>query len=154
MGGVERGVYPTFRKVRISLTREGVTVEGFAHWNASGVTDFWLRPEVVRYFLVDLIDDLIDAATSEAEVSVEPADTAMKILTIERPINATNPYAFETGRVEGDDPDAEGYEQTFLGHIDPKNPEDVAFESEMRASSDAIYEVDNLIARTNSFRVK
>ena len=78
----------------------------------------------------------------------------MKILFIERPISQDNTYGVEAGQVEGDDPDAEGYEQTFSGRFHPRSEEDAARLNAMRKEADAIYEVDNICAKHNQARIK
>jgi hypothetical protein len=78
----------------------------------------------------------------------------MKILFIEHSISGTNPFGIETGIVPGDDPDAEGYEQTFRGYIDPHDNSQCSMLNTMKENAHAIYEVDNITAKNNQFRVK
>ena len=77
-----------------------------------------------------------------------------KILFIERPVSDSNTYGVETGQVEGEDQDAEGYQQTFSSRFHPRSQEDTERLDAMREEADAIYEVDNICAKNNQARLK
>lgn len=78
----------------------------------------------------------------------------MNILFIERPVSGTNPFGIELGKVDGDNPDAEGYEMLEKYYIDPRDEQQTAYLETAKANADAIYEVDNITAKNNQFRIK
>ena len=85
----------------------------------------------------------------------------MKILTIERDCGTHN-IGYKFGEVEGDNPNAEGFELIHRGSLnvdadEDGNPLDIeAFEKleEMQNEADAVFEVDNIASHKNSYRVK
>ena len=91
----------------------------------------------------------------------ETKNTKMKILTLERDCGTHN-IGFQFGEVEGNDPDAEGFDLIEDGSLNIDTDEDgepLDWEAsekltEMSSEADAIFEVDNIAAHTNSYRVK
>lgn len=66
-GSVQGGQYPQSRKALCWMSRKNAdgtttTAEGYAYWNAQGVTDKWPRLEAIHSKLVDLIDGVVATA--------------------------------------------------------------------------------------------
>lgn len=72
IGRVEQGKYPQSRKVFCRLHGPaGIFVDRHARWDSNGVTNTWMRGDVVKHTFVDMIADLLTEAVTKATEEAE-----------------------------------------------------------------------------------